>query len=241
MRLRIVSALVLTSCAGYCAAVLPVPVRAERTSDLKQLLSRISAAAGGEEAQRRVTSRVSRGFIVTAAGRAPITVYQKGPEQFLVMIDSPAGGMSRNGFDGKVAWSENQKGVVTREGPEVGFFRREQTLHREIRLAELFKTLSVDSENNDGGASISIRAVSDDGLTERFVFDAKSYLLSRHEVEVGGTLVRAEFDDYRAIDGVPVAHRIRRSRPDFSWVTEFSDVRHNTAVEDSLFVKPQVR
>jgi hypothetical protein len=164
------------------------------------------------------------------------------PDRFLIVIDSPVGGLSRNAFDGTEAWSENRTGIETKTGPDVGFVRREQTLHREIRLATLFKTLSVEpAATTSGRPLIGVRAVASDGVVERFLFDPESCLLTTHEVEIRGTLLRSEFEDYRSVDGVPVAHRVKRSRPDFTWTTEFVEVRQNVSIDDSLLTRPSSR
>ena len=149
---------------------------------------------------------------------------------------------SRNAFDGTEAWSQSRTGIETKTGPDVGFVRREQTLHREIRLATLFKTLSVEPPATTSGRPlISVRAVASDGVVERFSFDPESCLLTTHEVEIRGALLRSEFEDYRSVDGVPVAHRVKRSRPDFTWTTEFVEVRQNVSIDDSLLARPSAR
>lgn len=242
MRLHEVIGLVGTVAVCHAAAVRPAPAMPQGPDEARALLERVATAAGGEGIEHRITSRVSKGVIVTPAGKAPLTISLKAPDRFLVVIDSPAGGLSRNGFDGKEAWSANERGVTVRTGPEAGFFCREQTLHRETQLATLFASVAVERPAEIDGRSVVVaRAVSRDGLTERFSFDASSYLLVRHEVEIGGTLLRADFDDYRTVDGVPVAHRIRRSRPDFAWTTEIGEVRHNMPIDDATFAKPGTR
>jgi len=228
---------------SYCSLVQPLrAVRAQTPPSVREVLQRVSTAAGGADVEQRVTSRLAKGFVVTPGGRAPVTVYQKMPNRFLIVIDSPAGGLSRNAFDGTEAWSQNRGGTEAKNGHEVDFVRREQMLHREVRLATLFKTLSVDQAmTSEGRPATGIRAVASDGVVERFLFDQESYLLISHEVEINGKLLRSEFEDYRILDGVPVAHRVKRSRPDFAWTTEFLDVRQNVPIEESLFTKPSVR
>ena len=241
MRLRAVF-VVATLVVGYCSAAVVAPAAAQALPSTTELLQRVAAAAGGRDVEKRITSRVSNGFVVTPAGRAPLTLYQKAPDRFMVVIDSPAGGLSRNAFDGQEAWSENRRGVEAKTGPETGFVRREQTIHREIRLAELFQSVAVERVTQiDGRMVIVSRAVAPDGLAERFFFDGSSYLLFRHEVEIIGTLLRSDFDDYRNVSGAAIAHRIRRSRPDFSWSTELVDVGQNVPIEDALFARPGIR
>ena len=97
---------------------------------------------GGESAIRRHTTRVAVGALVTPSGKAPLEVRMKAPDKFLVRMEPPSG-VSENGFDGVTPWSRNAGVVRDRSGPDVGFVRRENMIHRAIEWTRLYPTISV--------------------------------------------------------------------------------------------------
>src|SRR5262245_8377411 len=75
------------------------------------VLDRYIDSVGGRQAMERIETRITRGAIVTSAGSIPFVVYQKAPDRFLVSIDAMEGN-SKNGFDGKNAWSKTPDGQL---------------------------------------------------------------------------------------------------------------------------------
>jgi len=181
------------------------------------------------------------GSLVTAAGNAPLQVCEKAPNKFLVIIDSPASGVSKNGFNGSVAWSQNsQRGLREMNGPDVENFKREYDLHRETRLREFYPQMSVKGREKIGVREANVvEATAADGLGEVMYFDVESGLLVRRDVTIQGATVAAYLEDYKEADGVKLPVTIRRSRSDFSFTFKFDEVRHNVAIEDSKFDMPK--
>jgi hypothetical protein len=99
---------------------------AQELSTADQILDNYVDAVGGKDAIEKITSRVMRGSLVAPGGTAPLEIYEKLPNKFLIIIDSPAAGMSQNGFNGTTAWSQNrQNGIREMSGPPVENFKRE--------------------------------------------------------------------------------------------------------------------
>jgi hypothetical protein len=71
------------------------------------------------------------------------------------------------------------------------------------------------------------------GASHRLFFDARSGLLLRRTDEIatplGALPEQFDLDDYRAVDGVMVPHRIQWSRADYTVTFVFSTVKHNAA------------
>lgn len=147
------------------------PTAANPTID--QILDEYVKAVGGRAAIEKVTTRIMKGSVITPAGKATLQVYEKTPNKFLVIIDSPASGLSQNGFNGVVAWSQNsQRGLREMSGPEVENFKREYDLHREIKLKEFYPKMSVKGREKIGDReAYVIDATSVDGSGEVMYFD----------------------------------------------------------------------
>ncbi len=207
---------------------------------VEQILDKYVQSVGGRAAVERVTSRFLKGSLVTAAGTAPLEIYEKLPNKFLVMIDSPAGGISFNGFNGSMAWSQNkQSGVRERQGPDVESFKREYDIHREIKLKDFYPKMNVKGKESVGSSEgYVLELTSQEGTPEVMYFDAKSGLLLRHDVIIQDTPLQTYFEDYKDVDGVKLPFTIRKTRQGFTFTYKFAEIRHNTAIEDAKFEKP---
>jgi hypothetical protein len=125
-----------------------------------------------------------KGSLVTPAGTAPTEVYEKAPNKFLVIIDSPVSGLSQNGYDGTIAWAQNkQRGLREMSGPEVNNFKRECLIHREIKLRELYPKMTVKGTEQIGERdAYVVNAEAADGANETMYFDVSNGLLLRKDV-----------------------------------------------------------
>jgi hypothetical protein len=47
-----------------------------------------------------------------------------------------------------------------------------------------------------------------------------------------------EFGDFRAVDGVKVAFKLKSSSPVQTFSMQLTKVEHNVAIDDALFAKP---
>jgi hypothetical protein len=169
-----------------------------------------------------------------------LEIYEKTPNKFLVIIDSPVSGISQNGFNGAVAWSQNrQKGTQEVSGPQAENFKREYDLHREVKLKTFYPIITlVGKEMINGREAFTVRAVAPDSTSETMYFDVRTGLLLRRDVTIQGITLQAYFEDYREVDRVKLPLTIRRSRPDFSWTYKFDEVKHNVSIEEAKFDMP---
>lgn len=210
------------------------------TPTVDEILDKYVRAIGGKAAIEKLMTRMMKGSLITPGGSAPIEVYEKVPNKFLVIINSPASGISRNGFNGAVAWSQNsQRGLREMSGPEVENFKREYDLHREIKLKEFYPAMMVKGREKIGDReAYVVEATTADGLSETIYFEVVTGLLVRRDVTVQGTTLQACLEDYKEVDAIKLPFMIRRSRPDFSFTHKFDEVTHNIAIDDAKFNKP---
>jgi len=201
-------------------------------SSVDTILERYIRIVGGREALSRITTRVTKGEIVTAAGRIPWEAYQKAPDKCLIRIETPDG-LSVNAYDGRVGWSRTPAGEIRdMDAVQAGMMRRDNFLAREASLPAIYKALRL------RGDSI-VEADVDGATPEILFFDPQTGLLQRVDIIVQGASIRTDFDDYRKVDGILLPFTIRRSRPGFSWSYQVKEIVHNGRLEDTFFQKPR--
>lgn len=156
---------------------------------LDLILDKYIQAVGGKAAIEKLTSRIIKGSLITSGGNAPVEIYEKAPDKFLVITNSAVTGVSQNGFNGAVAWSQNsQRGLREMSGPEVENFKREYDLHKEIRLKELYPRRTVKGSEKVGNREAHVvETVTRDGISEAMYFDVGTGLLVRRDVTLQGT------------------------------------------------------
>jgi hypothetical protein len=88
-----------------------------------------------------------------------------------------------------------------------------------------------------------VGAISRDDGRERLYFDSHNGLLIRRYVSFrtafGAIPEVTDFDDYRPVDGIKLPFRISWSRPPFSSVQSFTEIRLNVPIDDAIFRLPR--
>ncbi len=224
--------------------VLSTIVQAQ-TPTIDQVLDKAITALGGRAAMEKITSRTGKGTIeIPDAGMSgSIQVYEKAPNMNAVMID--LGGMQiRQAFDGTVAWEENpQEGMKVKTGVELAEAKREATFNPELKMKQLYTKLTVRGREKVGASDAwVVDAVPAEGSPVVFYFDVESGLPVRMDVTrdspQGQIPVQSYLEDYRAVDGVKVAHVMRQVTSMFTMTMRLSEVKHNVTLDDKMFKKP---
>jgi len=222
-----------------------------------QILDKYIQALGGEQALRKVTSRVitSTQTIPTGPG-GQIAVptqaeqYRKAPNLVLNVYHAPAYTIS-NGFDGKTQWSQDMNGVVLDAFDlDTQRARRSGDLFEPLDLKQQYTRLVVRGmekvNNRDAYVLIGLPA---GDKAERLYFDVQSGLLVRKSsalpTPVGDSPVQVDYDDYRDTgSGVKIPYIIRmspaslRSELQTSTTIQVQKVQDNVAIDDGKFTKP---
>jgi hypothetical protein len=215
------------------------------TPTIDQVLDKAVTALGGRAAMEKVTSRTGTGTIeIPDAGMSgSIQVYEKAPNMNAVVID--LGGMQiRQAFDGTVAWEDNpQTGMREKTGVELAEAKREATFNPELKMKQLYPKMTVRGREKVGASDAwVVDAVPAEGSPVVFFFDVESGLPVRmdatRDTPQGAIQVQAFLEDYRAIDGVKVAHVLRQVTPMFTMTMRLTEVKHNVTLDDKMFKKP---
>jgi hypothetical protein len=225
-----------------------------------QILTRYVQALGGEQAIRKVTSRVVTGtqYIPTGPGGtvpmpAMVERYQKAPGVNVTIYRTPTYAISQ-GFDGTTAWAQDQAGRVsdavtldTRRAKRTADFYEPLTLKQQY--AQM--TVKAIEKVNDHDAYMVVGVPQGD-TAEWLYFDTQSGLLLRKvtvlPTPAGNSPYQVDFDDYRDTgSGVKFPFLIQmnpatpRTELAPNATLRVTKVQDNAPIEDSKFAKPATR
>lgn len=211
----------------------------EALPTIDQVLDKYVKAIGGKAAVQAPTSRVMKGTIDAPAigAKGTIEIYAKAPNKELTEVASSALGNSRQGFNGTVAWSEEDGEV--KDVP--GFNKREADFYLPARMHELYPRIEFKGKEKLGNAQTYVLEAPRSGRPKRWYFDTETGLLLRtEEKDAAGTVTaREDYEDYRAVDGLQISFTMRgMDENETEFVVKFSEVKHNVAIDDAKFEKP---
>ena len=211
---------------------------------LDAVFAKYVEAIGGRDAQRRITSRVTKAMVdvpgVSFGGK--LEVYAKAPNKSLAMINVEPLGVLKQGFDGQTGWSLSDKGSQSLNATELAALAGAD-FYREIDLRESYSRVKLLGKVKEGYRELyMVEAVSRNGTLEDLYFDAESGLLIHRDVtrRTSQGSVRSEvyFSDWREIDGVKLPFRMTQSMPNIRFVITLEDIKHNVPVEEAIFQRP---
>jgi hypothetical protein len=221
----------------------PTPTPAGPTAD--QILAKYTEAIGGQAAIEKMKTSVMKGTYAGFNG-AELTfeAYLTAPDKFYVSVTTPQG-TSERGFDGKVAWEKNARGVNELTNPILDQMKSMFMFFRNIKLKEQFTRLRLGGRDKIGDRNvIIISGTTADNHRERLFFDAETGLLLRRisyaETMIGMIPEQIDFEDYRDVDGVklPFTVRVSSVEPGLVSTRKYTEIKLNVPVDDSKFNKP---
>jgi photosynthetic reaction center cytochrome c subunit len=222
------------------------------------ILSRYITAIGGEQAIRKVTSRMITATLVVPTGvvgdRATLPAqmerYEKAPNLAVTSIHTDKFSTA-NGFDGTTAWAQDAKGKLTDiANPYQGRAQRTSDFYEDLDLKQEYTRLVVRAiqKVNDRDAYVVIGTPTSD-LQERLYFDTQTGLLLR-KVTITSTIAgnlpaQVDYDDYRDTgSGVKIPFTIHMvpittgESIGTETTIHVQKVQDNVAVDSSKFTKP---
>ena len=242
------------------AAAAEPPATAPSLPSVDQVLAKYVQALGGEQALRKVTSRVITGtweLPTGPGGNTPVPAqlerYQKAPNLTMSVNTTPKF-TTAQGFDGKSAWLQDAMGGVA-DAPAIdqGHLKRSADLYQSLNLKQQFPDLAVTGTDKVNGHDAYVLVGTSAGeRPERLLFDTKTGLLLREEIlvhtTVGDNPIAVEYDDYRKTGSGVKFPFVIRSIPGAPY-TLYSLLSHSTirvkkvqdngSIDDAKFVRPQ--
>jgi outer membrane lipoprotein-sorting protein len=234
--------------------VLPGTIARAQTAD--EVVEKALTAMGGRAALGKLTSRVSTGTITVGTPGGDVTgtieLYNKAPNKSrtLIKIDLSTFGLGQvtqdQRFDGTTGFAIdtlNGNRDITGDQLEImrsSIFPTPLLNYKEAGAkVELLGTEKV----GDRDASV-LRFTPKAGPASRMFFDAANAMLLKSVTTVNvpqlGTDLEqtVEFSDYRDVDGVKLAFRVRSVNQVQSLTVTMTKVESNTSIDESMFKKP---
>ena len=223
-----------------------------------QILSKYVQALGGEQAIRKIASRIITGtqFIPTGPGGtvpvpAMIERSQKAPNLVVNVYRTPTYTIS-DGFDGSKAWSQDLRGRVSEPGATDQMrAKRDADLYLPLDLKQTYTQMQVRGvENVNGHDAYVVIARPQGDRVERLYFDVQTGLLVRKwsslATPVGEAPFQVDYDDYRDTgSGVKFPYLIvmnpanARAEPSTTATIRVAKVQDNAPLDSSKFAKPE--
>jgi hypothetical protein len=254
MTIVIYALLLVTTAGAALAQEKPQPAKAPEaaakatTADptVDQILDKFEQAVGGRQALEKITSRVTTGtFEISAMGlKGEIEIYVKAPNKTLTIQNLSGVGEIRDGYDGKIAWSQNpMMGLREKSGAELAAIARASDIHAPIKTRQLYSKLELKGKEKVGNReTYVILATPAEGPPVKMYFDTQTGLMARTDTDVdtpqGQFHIETTVDDYRDVDGVKIAFTMRQDSSVASAVIKLTEVKHNVAIDDAKFNKP---
>lgn len=237
MKSRLTTALTIIMIAGLFSLISPPSkVCAEDLPSVEDILQRYIDVIGGREAIEKLSSRICIGKETTDLTSRQQPIYES---HYFEAYAATSGKMYKEvwtdaeiyrvGFDGETGWVRDKCGVEPKD--YVGHDRLAWVLnpHNALVIEEYFPNLTVTGTTQARGMTVYV--LESPEFHRPLFFDKATGLLI-------GFGHNWEIHDYREVDGVLFPHKILESRKGGSTVIEFSEVRHNEEINDSLFVMP---
>jgi hypothetical protein len=224
-----------------------------------QILAKYVTALGGEQAMRKVTTRVITGTqdIPTGPGGTiptPATIERsmKAPNLTVDVYKTDKFTIS-NGFDGNVPWARGQNGNVNSPAPggiDAERARRAAAFYEPLTLRQQYPTMTVDGIERVNGREVYVVTGTPAANTpERLYFDTQNGLLLRKwtylETASGRSPYQVDFDGYRETgSGVKIPFVVRmspagpRTEIEPTSTLRITKVQDNVPIDDAKFVKP---
>jgi photosynthetic reaction center cytochrome c subunit len=244
--------------------ILPAPEQPEdqearaNLPSADQILAKYVEALGGEQAIRKVTSRVITGtqFVPSGPGGAipvPAAVErdEKSPNLVVSIYKTPTYTLS-NGFDGSKAWAQDARGRVNEPGnTEQMRAKRDSDFYLSLDLKQNYTQMRVvRTETVNGHEAYLVVARPQGDSPERLYFDVHSGLLLRKltvlPTPLGNSPYQVDYDDYRDTgSGVKFPFLITmnpatpESIPSTTATLRVTKVEDNAQVDAAKFNKPE--
>jgi len=222
----------------------PTAAKESPLPTVDQVLDRYVQAVGGEQAYRKITTRVAKGSRIGADGvLVPEDVYQKAPNKVLTVTTYPDAAFSTC-FNGIAGWGSSSKGWARElPGPVLAQLKNDSDFYKEIKTKELYRKLILVGKSTIGDSEVYvIEATPLSGSAEKLFFDTRTGLLVRRYMEsetvLGMFPLQTDYEDYRDVDAIKQPFLIRWSMPGRSWGRKIAEIKQNVAVDDAQFNPP---
>jgi hypothetical protein len=205
-------------------------------------------SAGGAKALSRIQTLTLEGTVTNEEGKSgTYTLDTKLPNRYYSELLTGDKNLIE-AYNGKSAWHRNSEGELgTLVGPE-GMQLEAAAQYYNSRLLNLKKnkiTLAfVGHAQVRERDSLQLEVAAATGMKRQVFFDPQTHLIVKEAATVGGVEEEILYDDYRAVDGVKLPHKIELHRGNDKYKIEISRAVVNGTVGERVFdfpIKSQVK
>jgi len=234
------SLVVLTALCG-------LPMAAQESITVDQLIEKHVAATGGREALEKFQSAIMTGsFELPAMGASgSVTVHAKAPNKRLAVIHIDGFGEIFQGFDGERGFSVSPMGSNDFSGQMLEDAKRDAVFPQELHLKELYPKIEIKGKEKVGEREAwAVVMTPEKGKPVNAWFDAETFLLLKTSAvrvtDQGEAEITTEFSDYREVPGtgVKMAYQMKQVLPVGEIIMRFQEIKANAEIEDAKFAKP---
>ncbi len=223
------------------------PAQGQKLPTVKEVLDKYLKAIGGRAALEKIKSRSVTGTVELLPMNLKGTFEAlSAPEGRSYSKTSLTGvGDLLEGTDGKTAWVVNPfQGNREKSGAELVQSKLINDFYRDLRLEKLFPKMELKGiEKVDQIDAYVITATAEGVPPETWYFDIKTGLMVRSDVTAiapeGNQPLSFFYEDFRVVDGIMIAHRIRNQAPSFVLTMTVSEIKQGLAVDEAKFVRPK--
>jgi len=206
---------------------------------LEEILDRYVKAVGGEGAVAKIKTRVFTGREIDDrpyAGPVRVTPFKahSALSDKWVLVWEGDKARRREGFDGKVGWRQDAKGVSLEELNHRSKLAWLLNPQGPLKLRQYFPGMKVTERSHIEGKPAYVVETDRERAYYSLWFDVETGLL----VRIG---YYWSLKDYRRVGGVLIPFRVERSRKGGSTTYVFDKVENSSKLDDALFKKPEAK
>lgn len=214
-----------------------------RAQDAAKIAQQYVKAAGGSRTLSKIQTMTLEGTFSTTDGKSgTYTFNTKLPNRLyseLVVGDKNM----IEAYNGKSAWHEDAGGEIgTLLGP-AGLQLETASLYYNSRFLNLKKTklaiAFIGHARVRGKDALQVEITSPTGIKREVFFDPQSHLIVKETGALGGVDEEIIYDDYRAVDGVQMPHKIELHRGSAIYAIDVTRTAINATVGERVFDFPK--
>jgi photosynthetic reaction center cytochrome c subunit len=206
----------------------------------QQILAKYTEAIGGKEAVEKIKTRVIKGVSVAANGQSfPLEILFASPDKYSLSVSLPQGATTQK-LNGASGWIKNAREDRAMDDVDIARAKSLAWSLEPLQIKEPYPQVIFGGTEKIGERDTQIvRMALPNKRRAAFYFDKETGLLSRRvvttETPIGVDSEQIDYEDYREVDGVKVAHTIKISYFDnlYSSTRKFTEIKHNAQVDES--------
>jgi outer membrane lipoprotein-sorting protein len=212
----------------------------------EQVIDKSIEAVGGRAAMEKLSSTWAKGTMefTTQQMKGTMELFAKSPNKQLVVMDLESVGEIKQGFDGEVAWGQSPSGEIAETtGAPLDDMKRNAVFNAALKWRDLYPKTELTGQETLGDRKVYvIRLTTATGKTSTRYYDAETFYLLREngsrETPQGTMDIKADFADYREVNGIKAPFLIKQSMAMGEIVLKIAEMKNNVEIADAKFSKP---